>query len=153
MRRTCQLLFVLLVGPLLASVAIERPRAQRSSAPSTAYDVRAFGAKGDGKTLETGAINKAIEAAAAAGGGTVHFPAGTYLSVSIHLKSNITLYLDQGATLLAADTVPGKVTYDLPEQNEWDLYQDFGHSHWQNSLIWGIGLENVSIIGPGLING
>src|SRR4029077_18004391 len=117
------------------------------------YDVRTFGARGDGKTLDTLAINKAIDAAAAAGGGTVDFPAGTYLSVSIHLKSNITLQLDQGAMILAADTVPGKVTYDLPEPNQWDMYQDFGHSHWQNSLIWGIGLENVSIIGPGLIDG
>ena len=116
-------------------------------------DVRAFGAKGDSKTLDTPAINKAIDAAAAAGGGTVIFPAGIYLSVSIHLKSSITLQLDQGATILAANTVPGKVTYDLPEPNQWDVYQDFGHSHWQNSLIWGIGLENVSIIGPGLIDG
>jgi polygalacturonase len=117
------------------------------------YDVRAFGARGDGKTLDTAAINKAIEAAAEAGGGTVNFPAGTYLSVSIRLRSNITLQLDQGATILAADRIAGKVEYDLPEPNQWDMYQDFGHSHWQNSLIWGIGLENVSIVGPGLING
>jgi len=117
------------------------------------YDIRAFGAKGDGKTLDSPAINKAIDTAAAAGGGTVTFPSGTYLSVSIHLKSNITLHLDQGATIVAAETVPGKVTYDLPEPNEYDMYQDFGHSHWQNSLIWGIGLENVSIVGPGLIDG
>ena len=117
------------------------------------YDVREFGAKGDGKTLDTLAINRAIETAAAAGGGTVNFPAGTYLSVSIRLRSNITLQLNQGATILAAEPVPGKVSYDLPEPNEWDMYQDFGHSHWQNSLIWGTGVENVSIIGPGLIDG
>ena len=117
------------------------------------YDVRAFGAKGDGKVLDTRAINKAIDAASVAGGGTAYFPAGTYLSVSIHLQSNITLHLDQGATILAADTIPGRVAYDLPEPNEWDMYQDFGHSHWQNSLIWGVDLENVSIVGPGLING
>ena len=43
-----------------------------------------------------------------------------------------------------------KGSYDLPEPNEWDMYQDFGHSHWKNSLIWGIGLENVAIVGPGL---
>jgi polygalacturonase len=125
----------------------------RQRASAAVYDVRAFGARGDGKTLDTRAINKAIETAASAGGGTVIFPAGTYLSVSIHLRSNITLHLDHGSTILAADTVPGKVTYDLPEPNDWDMYQDFGHSHWQNSLIWGIGLENVAIVGPGLING
>ena len=141
---------------VLAAVAVNSNLArstQRISKATSIYDVRAFGAKGDGKTLDTLAINRAIDAAATAGGGTVDFPAGTYLSVSIHLKSNITLQIDQGATLLAADTVPGKVTYDLPEPNQWDTYQDFGHSHWQNSLIWGIGLENVSIVGPGLIDG
>ena len=117
------------------------------------FNVRAFGAKGDGKALDSPAVNRAIEAASAAGGGTVRFPAGVYRCFSIRLKSNITLQLDQNATILAADTVPGKVTYDFPELNEWDMYQDFGHSHWQNSLIWGIALENVSIIGPGLIDG
>jgi len=116
------------------------------------YNVKAFGATGDGKTLDTPAINQAIEAAAAAGGGTVRFPAGNYLSVSIHLKSNIALYLDQGATLIAASPADG-VKYDPPEPNEWEKYQDFGHSHWHNSLIWGEGLTNVSILGPGMIWG
>ncbi len=116
------------------------------------YNVKAFGATGDGKTLDTPAINKAIDVAAAAGGGTVRFPAGNYLSVSIHLKSNIALYLDQGATLIAASPADG-VKYDSPEPNEWEKYQDFGHSHWHNSLIWGENLSNVSILGPGMIWG
>ncbi|PYS69099.1 MAG: exo-poly-alpha-D-galacturonosidase, partial [Acidobacteria bacterium] len=59
----------------------------------------------------------------------------------------------QGATIVAADPKEHKGGYDEPEPNQWDMYQDFGHSHWQNSLIWGIGLENVAILGPGLING
>src|SRR6185369_1522373 len=67
------------------------------------FDVKGFGAKGDGKALDSPAINKAIDAASATGGGTVFFPAGTYRSFSIRLKSNITLYFDQGSTLLAAD--------------------------------------------------
>ena len=71
------------------------------------YDVRTFGAKGDGKTVDTPAINKAIDAAAAAGGGTVLFRAGSYLCYSIHLKSNVGLYLDHGATIVAADTPVG----------------------------------------------
>lgn len=116
------------------------------------YNVRTFGARGDGATLDTPAINKAIETAAAAGGGTVLFPAGNYLSVSIHLKSNITLYIDQGATIIAADPAKG-FKYDSPEPNPWDKYQDFGHSHWHNSLIWGENLENISILGPGMIWG
>src|SRR5689334_25194249 len=84
------------------------------------YDVKAMGATGDGKTLDTPAINKAIEAANAAGGGTVYFPPGTYLCYSIHLKSNVALYLDKGATILAAEN-PMKDReegYDSPEPNE-----------------------------------
>ncbi|HEX8462687.1 MAG TPA: right-handed parallel beta-helix repeat-containing protein, partial [Segetibacter sp.] len=94
-------------------------------------------------------------AASKGGGGTVYFPAGTYLSFSIHLKSNIALFLDQGCVLLAADsTANGK--YDDAEPNEWGdklQYQDYGHSHWHNSLIWGENLENVSIVGTGTIYG
>src|SRR5438552_19200114 len=96
---------------------------------SGGYNVKAFGATGDGKTLDTPAINKTIEAAAAAGGGTVRFPAGAYLCFSIHLKSKVDLYLDQGATIVGAATGEGGA-YDPAEPNPWDTYQDFGHSHW-----------------------
>jgi len=131
----------------LAPAAVQQPDA------AGVFNVRAFGARGDGHALDSPAVNRAIDAAAAAGGGTVRFPAGTYRCFSIRLKSNIALYLDQGATILAADPRDGDGKYDLPEPNPWDKYQDFGHSHWHNSLIWGEGLENVSILGPGLIWG
>ena len=117
------------------------------------YSVRSFGARGDGKTLDTDAVNKSIDNAAAKGGGTVYFPAGTYLCFSIHLKSNITIYLDNGATILAADPAVHKGKYDQWEPNEFDMYQDFGHSHWKNSLMWGIGVENFAVIGQGRIDG
>lgn len=98
------------------------------------------------------AINAAIDYAAERGGGTIYFPAGIYRSYSIRLKSNVHLYLDAGAEIRAA--FPGKdAGYDLAEENKHNMYQDFGHSHWKNSLIWGIGLENVSISGFGKING
>jgi polygalacturonase len=123
-------------------------------------NIRTFGATGDGTTLDSPAINKAIETASAAGGGTIHFPAGSYLSYSIRLKSNISLYLDQGATLIAADTPldgfpadSGK-GYDAAEpKTAWDGYQDYGHNHWHNSLIWGEDIHDFSILGPGLIWG
>jgi polygalacturonase len=123
--------------------------------------VRAYGATGDGKTLDTDAINHAIDAAAAFGGGTVLFPAGVYLTFSIHLRSNVHLYLDQGATILAAESPkPGDATgynggtYDAAEPvTAWEPYQDYGHNHWHNSLIWGEDLHDVSITGPGLIYG
>ncbi|MEO5716564.1 MAG: glycoside hydrolase family 28 protein [Luteolibacter sp.] len=117
------------------------------------YDVRSYGALGDGRQVDSPAIQKAIDAAASAGGGTVTFPAGVYLLFSIRLKSHIGLHLDQGAVLLAATPDKALGAYDAPEPNEWDQYQDFGHTHWQNSLIWGIGLEDVSITGSGRIDG
>jgi hypothetical protein len=117
------------------------------------FNVRAFGAKGDSSAIETDAINRTIDAAAAAGGGTVYFPAGNYLSFSIHLKSNITLFLDNGAYLIGAASDKGLGGYDAPEPNPTDMYQDFGHSHWHNSLIWGENLENIAIIGNGWIIG
>ncbi len=123
-------------------------------ASNTSYNVRDYGAKGDGKTVDSESINKAIEAAANAGGGTVYFPTGTYLSYSIRLKSHIALYLDQGCTILAADYIPtNPQNYDVAEPNPSTLYQDFGHSHWHNSLIWGENLEDISITGPGTLYG
>jgi polygalacturonase len=118
------------------------------------FDVRAFGARGDGHAIDTLAIDRAIDAAAAAGGGVVHFPAGSYQCYSIHLKSNVSLCLGPGATIVAAQTPSsGSGGYDPPEPNQWGMYQDFGHSHWHNSLIWGENVSNISIFGPGLIWG
>ena len=118
------------------------------------FNVKDHGATGDGKTLDSPAINKAITKCAEAGGGTVYFPAGTYLSGSIRLKSNITLHLDRGSVLKAA---PNEMkVYDIPVENPWHTpveYQDFGHSHWENSLIWGKNLENIAIVGHGKIDG
>jgi polygalacturonase len=115
-----------------------------------AFDIKQYGATGDGKTLDSAAINKTIDAASAAGGGMVYFPSGTFLSGSIHLKSNVTLYLDQGAVILATDD---PTAYDAAEPNQWDKFQDYGHSHFHNSLIWGENLENIAILGPGRIYG
>lgn len=119
-------------------------------AAAATYDVRGYGARGDGATADTAAINKAIEAAAAAGGGTVVFPAGTYLSGSIRLKSHITLHLEAGATIEASTDAK---EYDAPEPNENTKFQDFGHSHWHNSLIWGESLEDIAITGTGRLYG
>ncbi len=115
------------------------------------FNIRDYGALGDGKHLDSPAINKAIEAAAVAGGGTVLVPAGTYLSGSIRLKSNIHLLIDAGATILGA---PQEMNaYDEAEEFPGIAYQDGGHTYFRNSLIHGEGLENVSITGMGMING
>ncbi|HWF66747.1 MAG TPA: glycoside hydrolase family 28 protein [Acidobacteriaceae bacterium] len=142
----------------LASVPVLRA-ADRTSIPASnhngIFDVRSFGAIGDGKTIDTPAVNRAIDAAAKSGGGTVLFPAGTYVCYSIHLRSYVNLLLEQGATILAAPTPANGIGgYDAPEPNvPWAAYQDYGHTHWHNSLIWGESIHDVSICGPGLIWG
>src|ERR1700730_1841870 len=111
-----------IAGSALGAVTtVQAATVKTNPAARDTLDVRAFGATGDGKTMDTPAINKAIEAAAA-GGGTVRFPAGSYLCYSIHLKSHITLYLDPGATILAADApAQGAVGgYAPPESHAWD---------------------------------
>ena len=123
-----------------------------AESPTGTFDVRAFGAKGDGTTLDTGPINNAIAAASEAGGGTVQLTAGTYLSASIHLQSNVTLDIGPGATLLAVS--PKIAPYDAPEPNpSAGKFEDFGHRHWHNSLIWGDGLHDIAIVGTGRILG
>jgi polygalacturonase len=141
-------------APLAVKAAQGATRPAPSSPTAGILDVRKFGATGDGKTLDTAAINKTIDAAVAAGGGTVIFPAGNYLSYSIHLKSNVALHLEPGATIIAADPpAAGAAGFDLPEPNEFDMYQDFGHSHFRNSLMWGDAIENIAITGTGRIWG
>jgi polygalacturonase len=155
------------IGIAAASLpAFSYAAATNADAPADApvlgiFDVRKYGAAGDGKTLDTKAVNSAIEAAAAAGGGVVLFPAGSYLCFSIRLKSQVHLLLEQGSAIIAADSPkPGEVTgynggvYDSAEPvTAWDAYQDYGHNHWHNSLLWGEDLHDLSITGPGLIWG
>jgi hypothetical protein len=124
-----------------------------ASAGPVFYNVVDYGAKGNGLTNNTKAINAAIEAAAKNGGGTVFFPAGEYLSFTIHLKSKITLHLDNGAVLIGDQEKDG-VGYDLPEEDAWyKKFQDFGHSYWRNSLIYGDSLRDIAITGQGMIWG
>jgi polygalacturonase len=117
------------------------------------FNIRNHGARGDGVALDHGAINAAIAAAHKAGGGTVEVPSGRYLCFSVRLESNVRLHLAAGAVLVAADPAQHAGAYDPPEDNGPQLYQDFGHSHWHNSLIWGDGLEHIAITGPGRIEG
>nr|WP_295106276.1 glycosyl hydrolase family 28 protein [uncultured Caulobacter sp.] len=104
-------------------------------------------------TLATDSINAAIAGAHARGGGEVVLPAGRHLSFSIRLLSGVILKLDEGSVLEAADPGLHGGTYDAAEPNPHDLWQDFGHSHWRNSLIWGEDVEDVAILGPGRIDG
>lgn len=114
-----------------------------ASSHAATFEVKSYG-------TDRVAINKAIDAAAAAGGGIVNFSPGVYVTGSIHLKSHITLNIERGA-LIEASGDPS--TYDAAEPNQWDKFQDAGHSHFHNSLIWGENLEDIAITGGGVISG
>jgi hypothetical protein len=106
--------------------------------PPVSFDVKRYGAAGNGTTLDTSAINKTIEACGAAGGGIVYFPAGKYLTGSLYLKDNVTLWLDSGATILGSKDLKDYVS------------QTGGRG---GSLISGSGLRNLAIVGRGTIDG
>ncbi|HKI88624.1 MAG TPA: glycosyl hydrolase family 28 protein [Draconibacterium sp.] len=113
------------------------------------YNVRFYGAAGDGIANDAPAINKAIDICSNAGGGTVFVPSGIYACGSIHLKSNITFVLDAGVRLKA---MPGWMDNWEPNPNDRNL-MDPAYYHVEASLIWGRNLENVKIYGPGTIDG
>lgn len=146
-------LIAALLGTASASVAargaLAASRALDLGLNAHALDVRACGALGNGHDLDTAAINRAIEIVSRKGGGVVRVPAGDYLCNTIHLQNGVTILLESGAILRAAP--PGN--YDLVEPNRWAQYQDYGHDHWRNSMICGLGVSDVAIEGNGLICG
>lgn len=117
-----------------------------TASPSPLYALgncgpKAFGAKGDGVTKDTAAIQAAIDSCEQRGGGIVRLGAGTYLTAPIQLKSNITLELDKGATLLGSSD-----HLDYPPRTEFRLPD-------LQPLISAISADNVAIIGEGVIDG
>lgn len=114
------------------------------------FDVRGFGARGDGITKDTAAIQSAIDAADKAGGGTVVFPAGRYLSGTLHLKNNLTIQLSPGA-ILAAST--DRADFDPYEKLAYESHADKETTYSHFALLAGDGVHDVSIVGGGVIDG
>ncbi len=117
-----------------------------ASAQQNYYNVLKYGAKNDSSRLATAAISKAIDEASKAGGGTVYFPAGKYLTGPIHLKSNITVFIDAGAELHFSDN--------------FDDYLPMVASRWEGTdvtnfspLFYAYKAENIAIVGRGIIDG
>jgi hypothetical protein len=133
---------MLLAGPygsvqLIAADALRTPLP-----PPGAFDVKTFGARGDGKTKDTGSLQRAIDAASRAGGGTVVLPPGQYFSGGVYLKSNVTLWLDAGATLLAS-----RDPADYRQPGDDDATQ------LSPVLIAADGATGVGVCGRGTIDG
>jgi len=129
-------LCVILLLPTLAAAAV--------------CDVSKYGAKGDGKTKDTTAIAKAVNDCVATGGGTILFPPGRYLTGAITLKSNLTLEVEAGATILGSPDPEDYPLYESPWAGDGNTG---GSGKTISSLIYAEDAENVTIRGRGTIDG
>ena len=111
------------------------------------FNVRDFGAVGDGKTLDTTAINSTIDACTNAGGGTAYLPPGRYLTGTIQIKSHVTLEIDAGATILGSENPEDYP----PMENPWP--GDDKRAAWISPLIYAVDAENITLTGRGTIDG
>jgi polygalacturonase len=128
-------------APMVASAATQAPVKQ--------FNVASFGAVGNGVSDAAPALDKAITAAAKAGGGEVTFPIGNFaLKGTTHLQSNVTINVPSGTTLTASAS-----GYDAPESNSNSAFQDFGHSHFHDAVFFGNNVSNVKFTGGGTIDG
>lgn len=129
-------------------------RAGESTAPAgggagkQTFDVRDYGARGDGATLDTEAVNLAIARCAEAGGGQVLFPPGRYLCGTIHLRSHLALWLAAGATLVGTTNL---ALYQAPGVPSFMPEARWGNRH--RGLIVGENAEDITIAGQGVIDG
>ena len=128
-------IFLLLI-PVLTAVAMAKDRV---------FDVKAFGAKGDGAALDTVSVQKAIEACHTNTGGKVYFPPGTYRVGTLALKSNVRVYLEAGARLLGSRNLGDYVQRPAGE------FCHLTGSAWV--LLHGVGVENVTLEGKGTVDG
>lgn len=112
------------------------------------YNIRAYGAKGDKTTLDTAAVQAAVDACTADGGGTVLVPAGTFVIGTVELKSNITLHIAAGGTLVGSGDGQQYHAVDaIPLHGDTTL----NDGNW--ALLFAVKVQNVTIEGPGTIDG
>lgn len=127
--------------------------AQQKVSPSRRiFDVREYGAAGDGKALDTRSIQQAIRAASAVGGGRVVFPPGTYLTGTIELLGNVTLDVQAGAVILGSANLA-----DYSSISEYGFAHEYGANSTGEGERVGIivarNAENIAIVGQGAIDG
>lgn len=133
---------------LAFAMALATAVAQGAAGPSRLFNVRDFGAAGDGVTLDTRAINATVEAAARIGGGQVLFPAGRYLSGTVHLRSHIALLFEAGARLVGTTNLD---EYDFPARMPQMPEANWGK--WHRALVLGENVEDIKFAGAGTIDG
>ena len=141
MKLTLTLLTSFLLSPLAALHAAE-PKV---------FDITAYGAKSDGTTINTSAIQQAIDACHAAGGGTVLVPSGVFVSGSLQLKSRVTLKVGKDAILRGSPNIADYTVETAPLH--WSAFWKFAASNWKQCLIYAENAHEIGIEGPGTIDG
>jgi hypothetical protein len=139
--------FLKLSGTLLAHARLAR--LVWPAGPALQFDVRDFGAKGDGVSLDTRAIQAALDAAGHVHG-TVHVPPGQYVSGTLRLSDRVTVHLGVGATLVASGA---DEDFDPLDPSSRDPFTDAETADFRFALLRGEGLTRISILGPGTIDG
>jgi hypothetical protein len=147
-------IFLYLITNSLWCIAIKPLQEFNSVDTVKVFNIKDYGAVGDGKTLNTEAINNTIADCSKAGGGTVLVPAGRFLSGTVHLKSNITLFLDKNATIMATADKSQFQGSDFKEEEDRPINLHTNDvSNWTRALILIDKAENVTITGTGTIDG
>lgn len=116
---------------------------------SKIYNVIEYGAKNDGVTLNTAAVQAAIDACSASGGGTVLFTDGDFVLSTVFLKDNVRILIDKSARILGAESFDD---YCFHEKIDYPAYQDQSHTYFDCSMFVGRGCENIAITGEGEID-
>ena len=117
----------------------------------TTYNIKEYGAKGNGKTSNTTAINKAIKACSEAGGGIVLVPAGKYVSGTIEMLDNVELCLEKGAELVASLDLKDYKNY-VCLRDDFMKYKVAYTEYWNRAFILAQRVKNIAITGEGVIN-
>jgi len=144
--KTSRLLVLITAGLFCTAQALGTARAAERARHT--FDIRDYGAVGDGVTLDTPAINRALEECSRQGGGQVLFPPGRYLSGTVHLHSHVAIYLEAGATLVGTTNLDQYQPPTVP-----DFMPEARWGKWHRGLIVGDNVEDVTIAGPGTVDG
>jgi polygalacturonase len=134
-------------GAIAVLLAFGVSQAKSAERASSVFDVRQYGAAGDGKTLDTAAINKAIQACNGAGGGSVLFTPGEYVTGTFIMRSHVTLNLEAGAVIKGSTNLA-----DYLPKSDFNA-RGFNGEGKRMGIMLGIQVEDVAITGRGVIDG
>jgi hypothetical protein len=140
--------FFLVLSPFCQARGAENSSAGVTAGIGHTFNVLEQGAVGDGRALDTEAINRSIALCAQVGGGVVRLPAGKYLSGTIHLRSHVQLFLEAGAVVVGA---PNLEQYSSPAVPSFMPEAKWGK--WHRALITSENADDITVSGPGVIDG